>query len=197
MTRALFVVVVQNDFMPGGRLPVPGGNEIVPVINEIIPRYPTVAASLDWHPPGHASFIGTAESQSGNAFPPHCRQFSGGAMPADGLMASEIQEFFAKGTNPLLDQFSCLEEGENSQAFRWLRERSVRAVDLVGVALEYCVFETALNMANLGFEVRILLPAVRALVPGVQVEVALRADESRVKMVNELNEATFRRRGGQ
>ena len=37
--EALLVVDVQNDFCPGGALPVPQGDEIVPVVNRLARRF--------------------------------------------------------------------------------------------------------------------------------------------------------------
>jgi len=50
MSKALFIVDVQNDFCPGGALPVPDGDAVVPVINALIPQFSFVFASKDWHP---------------------------------------------------------------------------------------------------------------------------------------------------
>jgi nicotinamidase/pyrazinamidase len=37
--RALLVVDIQNDFVPGGALEAPGGDQVIPVANRLIPRY--------------------------------------------------------------------------------------------------------------------------------------------------------------
>ena len=75
---ALLIVDVQNDFCPGGALPVEGGDRIVPVINRWIERATAqqlpVYASRDWHPSGHISF-----AERGGPWPPHCLQDSKGA----------------------------------------------------------------------------------------------------------------------
>ncbi len=54
--RALIVVDMQKDFLPGGPLGVAGGNEIVPVINRLMGDFDLVVATKDWHPPDHGSF---------------------------------------------------------------------------------------------------------------------------------------------
>ena len=54
--RALIVVDVQNDFCPGGALPVMGGDEIVDPINEAMGGFDAVILTQDWHPVGHSSF---------------------------------------------------------------------------------------------------------------------------------------------
>jgi nicotinamidase/pyrazinamidase len=55
---ALLVVDFQNDFTPGGALPVEHGDEIAAPINAIADRFDLVVATRDWHPPDHGSFVG-------------------------------------------------------------------------------------------------------------------------------------------
>jgi nicotinamidase/pyrazinamidase len=52
----LLVVDIQNDFMPGGALPVKDGYDVVPVINRLASAFQQVVLTQDWHPPGHISF---------------------------------------------------------------------------------------------------------------------------------------------
>ena len=54
--RALIVVDVQHDFLPGGPLAVPNGDEVIPAIQALLADYGLVVATQDWHPPNHASF---------------------------------------------------------------------------------------------------------------------------------------------
>ena len=60
--RALLVVDMQNDFMPGGSLGVPNADQLVPLINQLMGQFPLVIATQDWHPDDHMSF---AESHPG------------------------------------------------------------------------------------------------------------------------------------
>src|SRR5271155_2678836 len=55
----LLVVDVQNDFLPGGSLPVPRGDEVVAPVNALAQRFEHVILTQDWHPPGHHSFAAT------------------------------------------------------------------------------------------------------------------------------------------
>ena len=75
---ALIIVDVQNDFCPGGALPIENGSEVVPVLNRWIAaavvKHIPVYASRDWHPVDHISF-----AQQGGPWPPHCIQDSAGA----------------------------------------------------------------------------------------------------------------------
>ena len=54
--NALILVDLQNDFLPGGALPVPHGDEVIPLANELQQRFDLVVATKDWHPPDHGSF---------------------------------------------------------------------------------------------------------------------------------------------
>ena len=56
MKRALILVDVQNDFMPGGALPVAEGDQIVPIVNRIGESFDLIVATQDWHPANHGSF---------------------------------------------------------------------------------------------------------------------------------------------
>ena len=96
LKSALLVVDVQNDFCPGGALPVHQGDQVVPVLNRWIERArhagSVVVVTRDWHPAGHCSF--TAQ---GGPWPEHCVQGSPGAefrddlqIPADALFVGEV-----------------------------------------------------------------------------------------------------------
>jgi nicotinamidase/pyrazinamidase len=54
--KALLLIDIQNDFVPGGALAVPDGDKIIRVVNELQKRFELVIATQDWHPPDHASF---------------------------------------------------------------------------------------------------------------------------------------------
>ena len=48
--KALVIVDLQNDFLPGGALPVPGGDEVISLANELQDRFEMIVATQDWHP---------------------------------------------------------------------------------------------------------------------------------------------------
>ncbi len=89
--RALIIVDIQNDFLPGGSLAVPDGDRIIEVVNRISGKFDLVVATQDWHPPTHKSF---ANNHPGHKpgdrirlgkidqilWPDHCVQGSKGAM---------------------------------------------------------------------------------------------------------------------
>jgi len=54
--KALLMVDLQNDFIPGGALPVPDGDAVMPVANRMQIYFNLVVATQDWHPANHGSF---------------------------------------------------------------------------------------------------------------------------------------------
>ena len=156
---ALIVVDMQVDFMPGGALPVPGGDEVVGRVNEYVELFTkagaTVVFTRDWHPPNHISF-----KTRGGPWPPHCIQGTPGAsfhpklrVPAEALIVS-------KATDPDREAYSGFEGTELDAE---LRKRGVRRVFVCGVATDYCVRATALDAAKLGYQVFLLVDAVRGV----------------------------------
>ncbi len=55
-TRALILVDIQNDFLPGGALAVPDGDAIIPIANQLMDDFGIIVATQDWHPRNHGSF---------------------------------------------------------------------------------------------------------------------------------------------
>ena len=54
--KALILIDIQNDFIPGGSLEVPEGDKIIPVVNHIQEKFKLIVATQDWHPQNHISF---------------------------------------------------------------------------------------------------------------------------------------------
>jgi len=97
MSRALIIVDFQNDFMPGGVLPVPDGDEISGRINQLAAsaEFDLVVATRDWHPPDHGSFV-----TKGGPWPPHCVAESDGAQLHPALDERRIDVVIDKGQYP-------------------------------------------------------------------------------------------------
>lgn len=170
MTTALILVDIQNDFMPGGALPVPDGFAVVPVANALMPRFEIVVASQDWHPPDHGSFASSHEGKAPGdmgelagmpqvMWPDHCVQGSEGAELVSSLELDRAPggvEVFRKGTDPTIDSYSAFFDNghrKDTGLGDWLKERGVESVVVMGVATDYCVRFTALDAVGLGFEV--------------------------------------------
>lgn len=153
--RALIVVDVQNDFCPGGALAVPDGDAVVEPVNHLASSSPFVAATRDWHPPDHGSF--TAQ---GGPWPVHCVQGTAGAELHPGIDRDRIDVVLDKGQAPDTEGYSGF-EGTGLEAL--LRSRGVDAVDVAGLALDYCVRATALDAKRAGFDVVVHRGATRAV----------------------------------
>ena len=115
--ESLILVDIQNDFLPGGALPVPRGDEVIPVANALMRKFGLVVATADWHPVGHVSFASShAGRKPGDVvmaggveqvlWPDHCVQGTEGAEFAPGLDASRIDRIVYKGTDPEIDSYS-------------------------------------------------------------------------------------------
>jgi nicotinamidase/pyrazinamidase len=175
--RALIIVDVQNDFLPGGALGVREGDVIVPRINALMDDFELVVATQDWHPREHGSFaanhpgkhVGDVIELNGLPqilWPVHCVQGTRGAEFAPGLNSGRIAKVFRKGTDPAIDSYSGLFDNGHRRSTGLgedLHGRGVREVHLVGIATDYCVKFTALDAAAAGFEVVLINDACRGV----------------------------------
>ncbi len=157
MDEALVVVDFQNDFVPGGALPVPAGDEIAPRVRELIEsgEYDLVVATRDWHPPDHGSF-----REQGGPWPPHCVQGTPGAELHASVPREHVDVVVDKGQNPATDGYSAF---DGTGFGTLLRERGIDRLTLAGLATDYCVKNTALDALREGFEVVIDRDGVRGI----------------------------------
>lgn len=175
--RALVLIDIQNDFLPGGALAVPEGDLIVPVVNGLLPDFPLVVATQDWHPADHGSFAvnhpGQAVFSQGELnglpqtfWPAHCVRNTGGALLAPGLDTRRIARVFPKGTDAGIDSYSGLfDNGHRASTGmgEWLREAGVTGLWVAGLATDYCVKFTVLDALNERFAVNVLSHACRGV----------------------------------
>jgi nicotinamidase/pyrazinamidase len=190
--HALILVDLQNDFCPGGALPVPEGDSIIALINQIQSKFELVVATQDWHPPDHGSFaanhpgtkIGDVIELNGLQqilWPVHCVQNTRGAEFASSLDRSRIAKVFQKGTDPSIDSYSGFFDNGHRRSTglgEWLTDRRVTSVHVCGLATDYCVKFTALDARHLGLETSFIEDASRGveLKPG---DVTAAIDEMR------------------
>ena len=175
--KALLLIDVQPDFMPGGRLPVAGGDEILPLLNQLQPRFDLVVATQDWHPAGHQSF---ASSHPGRTvfdqidlhglpqvlWPDHCVQGTPGAALHPALHPNRIEAIFRKGTNPEIDSYSAFFDNGHRKSTGladYLRGRGITTVHVAGLAADYCVYFSALDALREGFTTFLIEDATRAI----------------------------------
>ena len=175
--KALLLIDIQNDFLPGGPLGVADGYAVIPVANRIMSRYPHVIATQDWHPPNHQSFasqhpwrsVGDVIEFGGRQQvlrPEHCVQGSEGAALAAGLQFESIDQIIQKGANPQIDSYSGFFDSDHCTATgleSYLRNNGVSGVDIIGLATDYGVLFTALDAVELGFDATVILEGVRGV----------------------------------
>lgn len=163
MHRALIVVDVQNDFCEGGSLAVAGGADVAAAITDLIgearPGYRHVVATRDHHIDPGDHFSTTPDFE--HSWPAHCVAGTEGVgfHPnfAPAVASGAIDTVFDKGAyEAAYSGFEGTDENGTGLA-RWLRERSVTAVDVVGIATDHCVRATALDAVREGFETHVLL----------------------------------------
>ena len=173
--KALILIDIQNDFLPGGSLAVPGGDEVVPVANELMAGYELLVATQDWHPADHLSFASQHPGHSAGEhidldglqqilWPDHCVQHQPGAEFAPGLDADRIDHVIQKGTDRNVDSYSGFFDNARRKATGLddlLRERGVDEVDMVGLATDVCVLYSALDAADLGFKTTVITSGCR------------------------------------
>jgi nicotinamidase/pyrazinamidase len=178
--RTLLVIDVQNDFCPGGSLPVAEGERVVPVINRLAAAFRRVVATQDWHPPGHVSFasshpgrrpfeslpLASLDGRLQRLWPEHCLAGSGGAELHPELDTRPFALIVRKGTRPELDSYSAFFENDRRTATGlgfYLRGLGVEEVWLAGLATDVCVYHSAMDARALGFTVFLVEEACRGI----------------------------------
>jgi nicotinamidase/pyrazinamidase len=167
---ALLIVDFQNDFTPGGALPVAEGATIAGPINELLDRFDLVIATRDWHPAHHGSFVGVdvdPEEWRGadppSIWPVHCVAGTPGAELHPDLEQAKVDVVVDKGQEPNSQGYSGFQDTRLGDL---LRERGVDRLYVTGLATDYCVKNTVLDARREGFDVTVVEDAVR----GVDVE---------------------------
>ncbi len=177
MPDALIVIDVQNDFCPGGSLPVPEGDLVIPILNQYLAGAASagipIFASRDWHPPDTHHFIA-----HGGIWPPHCVQGTPGANFHADLRLPPSTVIVTTGDNREDNGYSAFEghlaNGETLE--RALHEHGVTRVYVGGLATDYCVLHTVVDACHAGFVAVYLQDASRAV--EVQPGDGARAEES-------------------
>lgn len=171
--KALIIVDIQNDFLPGGALAVKNGDSVIPVINKIQNDFDLVVATQDWHPADHKSF---ASMHPGKKifdeiilnglpqvlWPDHCVQETIGAQFSSLLSTKKIEAIFRKGMDPNIDSYSGFFDNGKKKATGmgdYLKGRGITQIFVTGLAADYCVNFTALDGLELGFQSTIITDA--------------------------------------
>ena len=178
---ALIIVDMQNDFISGGALAVKGGNEVLEGINHVSAFFKRKGARIiltqDWHPPNHKSF---ASAHPGKKpfehyaavgigpvlWPNHCVQGEKGAEFSKELNTKVADVIIRKGMNPEIDSYSTfLENDKKSETglSGYLKSLRISRFFICGLALDYCVYYSAMDGKSLGFNVCVIVDLTRGI----------------------------------
>ena len=175
--KALLIIDVQNDFIPGGTLAVKEGDQVVPIINELQQKFDFIVGTQDWHPLNHGSFAANHPKKKVGEFidlngvqqilwPVHCVQGTKGAQFHPDLKTDKWKAVFQKGTNPMVDSYSGFFDNNrmgDTGLSTYLKENGVREVYVCGLATDYCVKFTVLDAISEGFKTTLIADATRAV----------------------------------
>jgi nicotinamidase/pyrazinamidase len=173
----LIIIDVQNDFCPGGSLPVTQGHEVVSILNRLSRCFAHVMLTQDWHPTRHHSF---ASSHPGKKpydlvevsygpqilWPDHCVQGTKGAAFRDDLDVPHAELVLRKGYHHDIDSYSAFYENDRrtrTGLAGYLRERELKRIFVAGLAFDFCVRYSAEDAKQEGFDVIVVEDACRGI----------------------------------
>jgi len=160
--KALVVVDVQNDFCEGGSLAVTGGAAVAAAISAYLSTnhsYDVVVATRDHHVDPGEHF---------DEWPPHCVVGTEGADFHPNLKNMHFDAVFDKGEyTAAYSGFEGVDRSLDAPIGMsdWLAAEGIEALDICGIATDYCVKATALDAVKLGFDTTILLGLTAAVDP--------------------------------
>ncbi|WP_314242383.1 bifunctional nicotinamidase/pyrazinamidase [Empedobacter tilapiae] len=175
--KALIVVDMQYDFLPGGSLAVNDGDKIIERINKLQEKYDIVVATQDWHPANHKSFASQHLEKNtfdvielnGNRqvlWPDHCIQGTKGAEIHKDIKQNKISAVIRKGMNPEVDSYSAffdVNKKNPTGLHGFLKDHNITSVYICGLAADYCVYHTAKDALTLGYTTYILEGTTKAI----------------------------------
>ncbi|HNA98884.1 MAG TPA: isochorismatase family protein [Marmoricola sp.] len=171
--KALIVVDVQNDFCEGGSLAVTGGAQVAADISSLLhhwtnkdpkaPAYDVVVATKDHHldPGDHWA----AEPDFQNSWPVHCQAGTDGEAFHPNLDPQPFDAVFLKGAHEAAYSGFEGRTTAGESLLDWLNEHQIKAVDVCGIATDYCVRATALDAVRAGFDTTVLTDLCAGVAP--------------------------------
>ncbi len=173
----LLVIDVQRDFCPGGALAVKEGDRIIPLINKIMKKFERVVATQDWHPGEHISFVVNHKGKkvldtvevhgiTQVLWPEHCVQGTEGADFHPDLDKRHFNLILRKGMRPELDSYSAFFENDKTTSTGldyYLKGLGLNHVYICGLAMDYCVYYSAMDAVKLGFQTFLIEDAAQGV----------------------------------
>lgn len=169
--KALIVVDVQKDFCEGGSLAVDGGGEVAQKVTDLLLEhdYAHVVATKDYHIDPGDHFSDNPDYR--DSWPPHCVVGTPGVDFHPAFNPAVVEAVFHKGHySAAYSGFEGKHSEDATSLEDWLRERGVDAVDVVGIATDYCVRATAADAVAAGFNTRVLVDLTAGVAPTTTAE---------------------------
>ena len=178
MKKALIIVDIQNDFCKGGSLEVADGEKIIPYINHLMKtnNYDEIILTQDFHPAEHKSFavnngksVGEIIDLNGisqTMWPVHCVQGTSGVEFHPDLEQNKATYIIKKGMNPEIDSYSAFFDNQkliDTGLSNYLKSKNIETVEIVGLALDYCVKYTCIDAVLEGFKVVLHFKGTKAV----------------------------------
>lgn len=168
--KALLLIDIQNDFLPGGALAVPNGDKIIPIVNKLQSNFDLIVATQDWHPQDHKSFASNHKGKSSFdnimlqgleqvLWSDHCVQGTTGADFSKDLDMNKVEAIFRKGMNPEIDSYSGFYDNgklKSTGLADYLKGKNITEVYLTGLAGDYCVYFSGIDALSEGFKTFII-----------------------------------------
>lgn len=187
--KALIVVDEQNDFVEGGSLAVAGGKAVAKAttsfLEEYAQDYNLVVATRDWHEPDNDNGGHFAEEPNfAGTWPRHCVQGTYGAEYAEDFDPNLVDVHIVKGMGkPAYSGFEGTMQGNHITLQDVLEKANITEVDVVGLAFDYCVAQTALSAVALGFSVTVLKDLTASVNPLNDDKITIKLEKAGVCIV--------------
>ena len=200
---ASFNVDCQKGFTPlcPNELPVPDGHNIVTALNKQAEYADIHVCSVDCHPPNAMWIADTDHPQfapiTGHAhldmyWNAHCIIGTKGFELLDGLPLNydfKVYKGMEPNTHPYGACYHYLNDTLSTGVIEFLRSRNVDIVILGGLAENYCVATTAMQLAKAHFKVFVNLAATRAI--GDPTTTRLKMREHGISLLNTIEDFTL------
>ncbi len=188
----LGIIDPQNDFFQSGALEISNSNEIIGPINKLRCELSNIVdtfISLDTHPENHISFASTHKKElfstikitsvmkngetvmtTQKLWPAHCIVGTHGNKIHEYIGTKQSDLIIKKGINSDIESYSAFGDEfsnkyENSGLNDKLKNMGITDIILVGLATDYCVYNTALDALQYEYGVHIILSCVRGVAP--------------------------------
>lgn len=147
----LAIIDPQGDFTDGS-LPVLGAVAIYPILNKLMTHFKKsdTYVSADTHSPTNKSF-----KIHGGTWPVHCVVGTPGQAFYKDLALTGEETIINKGENDDVEEYSAC----NAKFINLLKESGATDVAVGGLATDYCVKATVLDLLKNGFKAHLILDA--------------------------------------